>query len=158
MAAIRTYGIPGIIESQEIFPYNNGLGKLKVRFRGGIVDPKYDIPATYSTDNEFEQLVIESSVQFGTKVYRYGANGQIISSTPIVAETPTVRSSGKKTQNIASSIDADTTTEYPNVETLGDATEVLMELGVDASDLSGKAAVLAAMVQKKVSFPNLKLK
>lgn len=157
MAAVRTYGIPHAIEVHEIFTYNGGIGKLHVRFRGGVVDPKYNIPATYSTSSEFEQLVIEGSSQFGVKVFRYGPKGeQIATSTCAVKRDEDIKV--KQPPHIKSTIEVDSTKEYPNVETLGEATEVLMELGVDASELGGKNAILAAMVQQKVSFPNLKVK
>lgn len=157
MAAVRTYGIPRMVEAREIFLFNKGIGKLRIRFSGGIPDPKYQIPATYSTADPFEQLVIEHSKQFGNTVFRYDANGNIINSAPFEPEVDKTPAEPKldKRRRVAPSVDD--TKSYPLVETLGDATEVLLELGVPASELNGQEAVIAAMVRCKVSFPNLKL-
>lgn len=164
MAAVRTYGIPHTIEVREIFVFNGGQGKLPIRFTGGITDPKFNIPATYSTANKFEQMVIEGSRQFNSKVFRYGPNGEIIAGesnllkpeTPApVGRPPKERKAPTTKQQTASEAISESST-YPYVETIGQATEQLLELGVRADELNGKEAVLSAMLRMKVSFPNLK--
>lgn len=164
--AVRTYGIPRIIESHEIFLFNKGMGKLKVKFSGGIPDPKYLIPATYSTGSEFEQLVIENSPLFGKKVFRYGPNGQVIAAEPInvIAErinsssAPATKKMGRPSAKAAAAAPEvePGTKVYDRVETIGQATEVLLDLGARADELTGREAVVSAMMRMKVAFPNLK--
>lgn len=163
MAANRTYGIPHIIESREIFTFNGGQGKLPIRFTGGITDPKFDIPATYTTSNPFEQLVIEGSSQFGKRVFRYGQNGEVLNSEPVQDTVARVESSlktaketGKKGKGAAAA-PADDSKTYPNVETIGEATEILLDLGAKADELTTPESVISTMLKMKVSFPNLNL-
>lgn len=155
MAATRTYGIPRVIESREIFTFNNGHGKLPIVFTGGVPDPKYQIPATYSTANQLEQMIIEQSTQFGNKVFRYGMNGEIISKSTFdfAPSGDTEIAKGVKASKVKK-ID-DKTKVYDRVETVGQATEVLLDLGCPADELNGNEAVLTAMMKMKVSFPNL---
>lgn len=164
MAAFRTYGIPLIIESREIFLYNGGAGRLPIRFTGGIPDPKYLIPATYTTDSEFEQMVIELSPQFNTKVFRFGPDGRKIEG-PSTFNVKIANSAEKAAEaapkkagrpRIVEPV-VDDTKVYKNVETLGEATEILLDLGAKADELNGPAGVMAAMLRMKVSFPNLKI-
>lgn len=157
MAAVRIYGIPRVAETREIFHFNGGAGSLPIRFTGGIPDPKYNIPATYVTDNEFEQIVIEHDILFGRRVFRYNEKGQIIASTPVdpVAGLEAKTPAKGKNKGITATVDQSKT--YENVTTLGEATEALLELGAKADELNGQDAVISAMVRYKVSFPNLKL-
>lgn len=152
MAAVRTYGIPRVVEAREIFLFNCGQGKLKINFTGGVPDPKYNIPATYSTANELEQIIIEQSLQFGEKVFRYLSNGEVISKSSF----DIAKEAEKTKKEIVAEKIKDKTKVYDEVETIGQATEVLLELGVKADDLNGQEAVVAAMMRKRVSFPNLK--
>lgn len=157
MAATRVYGIPRLIESREIFFFNKGLGKLTVTFTGGVPDPKFNIPATYSTSNPVEQAIIEQSSQFGKRVFRYGPNGNVItkSTFDFSLDPEGEVSKGvnlKKIKKIE-----ERTKIYENVETIGEATEVLLDLGCPADELGGTEAIIAAMVKMKVTFPNLKL-
>lgn len=165
MGATRTYGIPRIIESSELFTFNNGVGKLRVKFTGGIPDPKFKIPATYSTADPFEQLVIESSPMFGKKIFRYGMKGQVIAASSTESIVADVEEDKKKvdgrTRKGRQNTDKDTTIAdakvYNDVETIGQATEVLLDLGVKADELGSPESVLAVMLREKVSFPNLKM-
>lgn len=162
MGATRTYGIPKIVESMELFSFNNGRGTLRIRFANGIPDPKFKIPATYTTDSPFEQLVIEASPQFGRRIFRYGPKGEIIRSSveDIVKETREVMASTdaakEKNAKLKKNKTAASTSVYNDVETIGQATEILLDLGVKADELGSPEAIVSAMMREHVSFPNLK--
>lgn len=162
MAATRTYGIPKVVESVELFSFNNGRGHLRIRFANGIPDPKFKIPATYTTDSPFEQLVIEASPQFGRRIFRYGPKGEIINSSveSIVNETKEVMASTdaakEKNAKLKGKASSAATAVYKDVETIGQATEILLDLGVKADELGSPEAIVSAMMRMKVSFPNLK--
>lgn len=145
MALVKTYGIPRVVQSHELIPYNNGKGHITIDFTGGIPDEKYKIPATYSTASEFEQMVIELSPLFNTKIFRYDPNGKIITSPSKIA-------GGLK----RGSKPLDETKTYKDVENLGQATEVLLELGAKADELTSTESIVSTMMKMGVSFPNLK--
>lgn len=155
----KIYGIPGVLSVSELFYFNNGRGSLRVNFEGGIPDDKNNLPATYTTDNEFVQKVIEDSPRFGLTVFRYNAKGKIIDVAELNREIEATKNAMKAGKAAApkksSPINAKV---YEEVETLGQATEVLMELGCPPAELNGPDAVLTAMAVYRASFPNLKLK
>ena len=162
MAAIRTYGIPGVINAREIFFFNNGQGKLPIMFANGITDPKYNIPATYSTANPFEQMVIEHSSQFGVRVFRYGAKGEKLAAEPVDEIAKRIQAnSGKKAPAKPEKTKTASIAEdhiYPQVENIGQATEVLLDLGCKADELTDQTAVMMAAMRLQISFPNLSFK
>lgn len=149
----KTYGIPGVVSSSELFHFNHGLGNLRVLFDGGVPDHKNDIPATYTTNDEFEQLVIENSNQFCKRIFLYNNKGQIVRET---AATYAMKAAVEKVTGVKPK--KEPRAEYPEVKTIGDATEVLLSLGVPAENLANVEGLVSATLEKKVKFPNLKLK
>lgn len=154
----KTYGIPRVIESSELFTFNKDK-KIRVMFTGGITDPKYNIPATFVTDDEFLQIVIESSPAFGKRIFRYLENGKIVKERTAGTEVVTpVKKNVTKAAKVAEEYAIPQNKTFEGVKTLGDATEVLLQLGASADELNGEDAILSCAIKNKVAFPNLSLK
>lgn len=153
----KTYGIPKVLSVSELIYFNNGRGSIRVNFEGGIPDDKNDIPATFVTDNEVIQQILEKSPKFGKVYFRYNSKGKIIKMEDLETETSATAKTTRTalTKKVASPADA---TVYEDVETLGQATEVLLELGCPAGELNGPDAILTAMKVYRAKFPNLKVK
>lgn len=159
---LRTYGIPNIIQASHLFRLNDGAAVLRVDFKNGIIDPSAGKPATFRTDNEAVQRIIEDSPLFGKEIFCYDGNGKKVKiNRPAPAEPAPVKKAGRPAKQAAPESKPETTLPdnvYPNVKTIGDATEQLLALGATASQLKGMDGLLDTMAAMGVVFPNLSLK
>lgn len=156
----KVYGIDGVVEASHLF--TSGKVKLRAQFKDGIVDPGRERPATLTTRDPVIQLIIEHQPMFKN------GNIRIVSST--VEETMDVASAatkGKKKKVESStdreaansvSINEDGSKVYDKVTNIGQAVNVLMDLGATADQLTSPTDALAAAAKLNVTFPNLKLK
>lgn len=121
-------------------------GKIKATFKGGIADKAYNTPAKLITENPVVQAAIESDPRFGTSIFLQKSVGGIGDKSIVPEETPVE----------AAPVVADgTPRSYDNVTTVGQAMNILKSLGIKASAMRTKEAVLAAAESINVTFPNL---
>lgn len=156
---LRTYGIPNIIQASYLFKLNDGAASLRVVFKNGIIDPSMGKPATYKTDNEAIQRIIEDSPLFGKEIFCYDANGKkyVPKREKPVAETPApVNKGGRPKKNAEPEEPKDKV--FPEVRTIGEAAETLLSLGATAGQLKGTNGIIDTMLELGVVFPNLSLK
>ena len=146
----KTYALRGdTVDATYIFK----LGKAKVRahFQGGVPDERRRRPATLTTADQVAMLVIEDSPLF--------KSGQIYILSQTIDEgekEKAAEKSQKKPQKVAKPKDEEKS--YPDATSLGQAVNILTDLGASAEELLSVADVLEAAAKMKVSFPNLSLK
>lgn len=164
--ANKIYGIPGCIASREIFYFNHGKGTLRVEFKNGSVDPGAKAPATFSTSSEAEQSIIENSEQFGLRVFEYSPQGRKLPSArkaqPTEEEKPRVKTKeeieeDKTASRLGYTVAKDGTKVFEKITRLSEVSQILLELGATAKDMTGSKAILAAADRLGCSFPNLDL-
>lgn len=151
----KTYGINGIVEASFLFPA--GQGHLRAEFNGGILDEKRTRPATMTTTNQVAMLIIENS-----DMYRLGQIFIVAKSEDAPSMAAPVETEEKKAEKAkrtkADAIKEDGRKVYESVTTLGDAVNILMDLGAKAAGVADAATALETAAAMNVSFPNLKLK
>lgn len=139
---VKVYGMRGMTEAVVYF----AGGKIKATFKGGIADKAYNTPAKLITENPVVQAAIESDPRFGTSIFLQKSVGGIGDKSIVPEETPVE----------AAPVVADgTPRSYDNVTTVGQAMNILKSLGIKASAMRTKEAVLAAAESINVTFPNL---
>lgn len=159
----KTYGIDGVVEFS--FLFRAGKGTLRAEFSGGVLDPKRKRPAVLTTSNMVAQLIIENSTPFKF--------GQIyLINTSVIADKISAKEAkelkvkyGKapkatdKTAVTSVKINEETGMKiYDKVTTIGEAVNVLVELGATAESLKDVESVLITAGELSVNFPNLSLK
>ena len=155
----KVYGIDNVVEASYLF--TAGKARIRANFRDGVVDEARKRPATLTTQNPIVQIVIEHQPLFKN------GNIRLISSTvEQTVETPEEKKAKKakvetSTDREASnsvSIKDDGTKVYDKVTNIGQAVNVLLDLGVTADKLTTPTDALTAASKLNVTFPNLKLK
>lgn len=121
-------------------------GKIKATFKGGIADKAYNTPAKLITENPVVQAAIESDPRFGTTIFLQKSVGGIGDKSILPKDTQVAEPSQTEDNSLKS---------YENVTTVGQAMNILKSLGVKASAMRTKEAVLAAAESINVTFPNL---
>lgn len=152
----KTYGMPLNVEANIMFPLNGGKAHLRVRFTGGQPHDTIEMPAKYTTENEVEQMIIESSPMFGKTIFEYGPNGEKLESVPrqfVQRENPEPEAGPAPVASGKLSVRGQSFPEVTNNATMS---EKLLELGVPASELKTRATMLMAAKRLGISFPNLK--
>ena len=181
----KTYGIKNTVETSLLFKAGNST--VRANFSGGVLDPKRNRPATLTTSNQIAQTVIENSGMFlSGRIFLVSSSGapakrevkredtQFNKTESVhLAEEPKIEplkkqpnrfktkaekaaeEAAKAAAEAASDADGNT---YPDVKTIGDAVNVLLDLGVKAGELKTEMDVLGAAKDKGVIFPNLSLK
>lgn len=154
---LRTYGIPNIIQASHLFKLNDGAASLRVVFKNGIIDPSMGKPATFKTDDEAIQRIIEDSPLFGKEIFCYDGNGKrfIPKHEKPVAAAPASKG-GRSKKNAEPEEPKDKV--FPEVRTIGEAAETLLSLGATAGQLKGTNGIIDTMLEFGVVFPNLSLK
>jgi len=154
----KVYGIDGVVEASYLFV--SGKTKLRAQFKDGIVDAGRERPATLITRDPVVQLIIEHQPLF------VNGNIRIVSTTvEQLSDTEPEKKSRKKVEKSTDreavnsvSIEDDGTKVYDKVTNIGQAVNVLMDLGAKADQLTSPTDALATAAKLNVTFPNLKLK
>lgn len=154
----KVYGIDGVVEASYLFV--SGKTKLRAQFKDGIVDAGRARPATLTTRNPVVQLIVEHQPLFKN------GNIRIVSQTvEPMTETPAEKKGKKKVETSTDreavnsvTIEDDGTKVYDRVTNIGQAVNVLMDLGAKADQLTSPTDALATAAKLNVTFPNLKLK
>lgn len=136
---IKIYKIVGIVECSKTFRHGPILRRCD--FAGGSVNESNYVPATYSTNNELTQFVIEMS-----KEYKSGYI-QIESEIPEDADIKKEVAKNAESKNEEKS--------YPEVTNTQMAKDILMgEFNVDLAELGNKQQIKAKGEELGVTFPN----
>ena len=135
----KTYGMPGQMEASILIPVNGGRANLRVKFTGGIPTDEGEIPAKFTTESEIEQDIIETSPFYGRTVFPFDNMGNQLEVTPRGPRA------GKKAVK-----------SFPEVESMAEVSEKILELGATAADLVSEKAILSFCQRNGLSFPNLK--
>lgn len=83
---VKIYGMPGKVSACMNIPFNSGKANLNVEFSRGCLDRKHYKPATYRTDSEIEQNIIESYDGFGKSIILLKTIGE--PKKTVVEQTP----------------------------------------------------------------------
>ena len=160
--AIKTYGIDG--KTAACWPISNPTGdvSLKLTFRNGSLDERQKRPATCIVSNPVDQLIIENHSLFKRGIIRLisvGGSAETAKTAKINEEVKKVRerkgrASARTVVSEALKDEATGFTTYPNVKTLGDATNVLLSLGVNMAELRDEDEILRVAGDMKLTFPN----
>ena len=161
--AIKTYGVNG--KTAVCWPLSNPTGDVKfiATFRNGCLDERQKRPATCIVANPVDQLIIENHPLFKQgviKLLSVSGTSETAKTAEINNEVKKVRErKGAKTSDrsvVSSALRDEATgfTTYPEVKTLGDATNVLLSLGVNMTDLRGEEDILRTATDMKLTFPN----
>lgn len=155
----KVYGIDGVVEASYLFVA--GKAKIRANFKDGVVDEARKRPATLTTKDPRVQIVIEHQPLFKN------GNIRLVSST-IEQVVETAEEKKNKKAKVETSTDReaansitikeDGTKVYDKVTNIGQAVNVLMDLGVTADKLTSPTDALTAAAKMNVTFPNLKLK
>lgn len=160
--AIKTYGVDG--KTAVCWPISNPTGDvtLKLTFRNGSLDERQKRPATCIVTSPIDQLIIENHPLFKRGIIRLISVGGAAET----AKTAEINKEVKKAQERKTKAKARTVvsealtdeatgfTTYPNVKTIGDATNVLLSLGVNMSQLRDEDEILSMAGEMKLTFPN----
>lgn len=160
--AIKTYGIDG--KTAACWPISNPTGDvtLKLTFRNGSLDERQKRPATCIVSNPVDQLIIENHPLFRKGIIRLisvGGTAETAKTAKIneaVKEVREKKSRAKARTVVSEAMKDEATgfTTYPNVKTVGDATNVLLSLGVNMGQLRDEDEILAKAAEMKLTFPN----
>ena len=150
---IKTYGINDVTEASYVFPAMKG--HLRANFTGGVLDERRKRPAMLTTKNPVVMLILEQTELFKSgKMFIVAQSGESVDEK--LAAKKEAKNKAKKPRQQKTPDDG--RKAYEDVTTIGDAVNVLMELGAPAADLQDTTTLLETASQLNVSFPNLKLK
>ncbi len=158
---IKTYGVDG--KTAVRWPLKNPTGDVTfiATFRNGCLDEKQKRPATCIVSNPVDQLIIENHRLFKMGIIRLiSTSGQAETMKTAEVNKEVKKAAGRKkvaertVVNNAIKDEASGLTTYPDVKTVGDATNVLLSLGVSMADLRDEDAILKAAADLKLHFPN----
>lgn len=151
---IKRYGYRGIVEKVVFFKHPKyNIGK-RVLFTGGAVNEDRVVPAEYSTNDKFTQMLIEMSELFQSG--RIKVTGKFYE----ISDLKTEKKGNKTDAQTGSGVPTDKinaeTVVYENVRNLTDAK---LLLGADPYNLSpdemrNKDIVKAKARELNISFPN----
>lgn len=160
--AIKTYGVDG--KTAVCWPMSNPTGDVRftLTFRNGSLDDMQKRPATCIVTDPVEQVIIENHKLFKRGVIRLisvSGNAETAKTAEINSETKKAagrknKSSDRTTINTALLDEATGFTTYPEVKTIGDATNVLLSLGVNMALLRDEDEILKTAADMKLTFPN----
>lgn len=158
---IKTYGIDGFTAAR--WPLSNPTGDVTfiATFRNGSLDEKQKRPATCIVSNPVDQLIIENHRLFKAGVIRLiSTSGQAETMKTAQVNKAVKKAADKKKsadRTVVNNAIKDENSEYtlyPDVKTIGDATNVLLSLGVSMADLRDEDAIMKAASDMKLTFPN----
>lgn len=150
----KTYAINGIVEASYLF--KAGQGSVRAEFTGGVIDERRFRPATMTTKNNIAMLVIENSDMFKNGTIFIAAQSE--DAKPMAISETAKKDKAKKDKPKADKVKEDGRKVFEAVNSLGDAVNILLDLGVKAASLQDTASVLQVAGEMNISFPNLKLK
>ena len=152
---IKTYGVDG--KTAVRWPLKNPTGDVTfiATFRNGCLDEKQKRPATCIVSNPVDQLIIENHRLFKMGIIRLiSTSGQAETMKTAQVNAEVKKAAGRKKVAERTVVKASGLTTYPDVKTVGDATNVLLSLGVSMADLRDEDAILKAAADLKLHFPN----
>lgn len=148
----KTYALRAdIIDATYIF--KAGKAKVRAHFQGGVLDERRRRPATLTTQDQIAMVIIEGTPEFkGGLIYilseaNDGSDVRVAVKDK-VAKNPKTKKEEKK----------ETKKDYPDVTTIGQAVNILSDLGAEAADLLSNMSILETAARMGVTFPNLSLK
>lgn len=146
----KTYALRGdTVDATYIF--RTGKAKVRAHFQGGVPDERRRRPATLTTTNQIAMVVIEASPMFKSgAIY-------VLSESVDEGEKEKMEKVAKTAKKTAKPKE-DKEKVYPDATSLGQAVNILTDLGASAESLMTPVDVLNTAAQMKVSFPNLSLK
>ncbi len=144
----KKYGVFGLLEYHAVLPL--GGGSVRVDFQHGSINTRGVEPATFTTENQIVQKLIEDSDKF--------KSGRIKLIEKIVIGEAKEESASVSKEESASVAKEPEVASYPDVKNSQMAKEVLMgePYGLTLSDLPHKEAILEQAERLHVSFPNWK--
>lgn len=152
--ATKVYAISGKTTVELSIP----VGKkavFRLVFDKGQTGRKNFRPATFSTNKQYEQDIIENSPYFGGMIKLYkvygGSKKPVPQPEPAAPEVEVV--TDEKTPEAGE--DGPTVTEYPEVKTKAEAVAFLKARGAKATDLRDNASLKKFATRIGVAFPNL---
>ncbi len=146
----KTYALRGdTVDATYIF--RTGKAKVRAHFQGGVPDERRRRPATLTTTNQIAMVVIEAS-----QMFKSGAI-YVLSESVDEGEKEKMEKVAK-TEKKTTKLKEKEEKVYPDATSLGQAVNILTDLGASAENLMTPADVLNTAAQMKVSFPNLSLK
>lgn len=146
----KTYALRGdTVDATYIF--RTGKAKVRAHFQGGVPDERRRRPATLTTTNQIAMVVIEAS-----QMFKSGAI-YVLSESVDEGEKEKMEKVAKTAKKAAKPTE-EKKKVYPDATSLGQAVNILTDLGASAENLMTPADVLNTAAQMKVSFPNLSLK
>lgn len=136
---VKIYGMPGKTSAVINIPFNSGKGNLNIEFTRGCIDRSNYRPATYRSNNEIEQTIIESYTEFGKSIVLLN-----------IIEDKTKKASAEEAP--AQPVEVK---EYPEVTSFEEAIAVLKTIpGVKAVQLRSAESAKKLALLKGISFPN----
>ena len=157
--ALIVYGIPNMIQASHLFLLNDGEATVRIDFKNGIIDPSAGKPATFKTENEALVGIIEDSPLFGREIFCYDAKGKkYVPKREARAAAPADKKVGRKKAEPAPKPELPSDKTFPEVTTIGQAAEKLLELGATAEQLRGNDGIIDTMLEFGVVFPNLSMR
>ena len=146
----KTYALRGdTVDATYIF--RTGKAKVRAHFQGGVPDERRRRPATLTTTNQIAMVVIEAS-----QMFKSGAI-YVLSESVDEGEKEKMEKVAKTAKKTAKPKEEEKKV-YPDATSLGQAVNILTDLGASAENLMTPVDVLNTAAQMKVSFPNLSLK
>lgn len=147
----KTYALRGdTVDATYIF--QTGKAKIRAHFQGGVPDERRRRPATLTTTNQIAMVVIEQSPKF--------KSGEIYILSQVADERDRDIKKAPKLKEAKKAAKPKEVEErvYPDATSLGQAVNILTDLGAGAENLMTPTDVLDTAAKMKVSFPNLSLK
>lgn len=160
----KVYGIYGYTTVEINLPV--GKAVLPLTFERGCLDRKNFRPATFITNKQYIQDMIENSPMFGStiKLVKTYGEGLVQQTTPASKPASTSKTTGEKTTSAAPKggakgkadkpAEGDKTKEYPDVTTKEQLIEVVKSLGAKADVLVDDAKLKNFISKKSLVFPN----
>lgn len=128
--------MPGRTSSILNIPIGSGKASLQVEFTKGCVDRKNYKPATYRSENEVEQAIIENSAYFGAQIVIV----RTIDNDPVA----------KKVETEAPVV----TQEFPDATSWEEVVAILKENGAKATQYRTQSIAAKFAASHGLVFPN----
>ena len=149
----KTYALRGdTVDATYIF--QSGKAKIRAHFQGGVPDERRRRPATLTTTNQIAMVVIEQSSMFKSGAI-YILSQTVDEGDRDITKKPAPKAEEKKKEAKKEKIEERV---YPDATSLGQAVNILTDLGAGAENLMTPTDALDTAAKMKVSFPNLSLK
>lgn len=150
--AMKIYSYPGITAGDIMV--KAGKAFVRVSFSGGYLNAKMKRPATFSTNNEVLQQIIENSDLYGRRIFLYRTYGptevEKDNAKEVLAPTERAESNAPAMNDMSGD-----PVSYPEVRTFADAVGVLKNVpGVKASQIRTLTGAKRVAAANGILFPN----